>query len=64
MIIEIIEDDMDLFNYISDQIRQQQCKMFHDLWGVNIRFDYSKEIKESIARGAKIFDKLEVQDDA
>lgn len=56
MIIEIIDDDMDLFNYESDQIRRQQCKMFQDLWGVNIVFNYSKKIKESIARGAKIYD--------
>lgn len=56
MILEITEDDMDLFNYESEQIRRQQCKMFQDLWGVNIVFNYSKEIKESIARGAKIYE--------
>ncbi len=58
MIIEITEDDMDLFNYVSDQLRRQLCKMFQDLWGINIIFKYSKEIKESITRGAKIFFEL------
>lgn len=56
MIVEITNDDMDLFNYESDQIRRQQCKIFQDLWGVNVVFSYSKEIRESIARGAKIYE--------
>ena len=58
MLIEIIEDDLDLFNYNSDQIRRQLCKMILDLWGVNIVFRYSKNIKESTARGANTFDKI------
>lgn len=56
MIIEITEDDVDLFNYESDLLRRRQCKMFQEIFGVNILFNYSKEIRESITRGAKIYE--------
>lgn len=55
MIVEITDDDMDLFNYESDQIRRQQCKMWQELFDVTFLFNYSKDIQESIARGAKIY---------